>query len=755
MPKLPSDPNPAPSDDVHFLHGVIERVTYRNEKNGFGVIRVQPQGKAGELVTLIGQVSEDIATGTNIVARGKWETHKKFGRQFRAFSVTETEPTSAPAILRYLSSGVIKGLGPVLAERIVNSFGEETLRVFDERPEDLRRVQGIGEKKLDEIISLWQEKKNAREVLLFFEQHNISGSLAQRIYRSYGTRSIEIVSKNPYLLTRDIWGIGFKTADSIAQALGIALNSHARIAAGLAYTLKVASDDGHCFLPKNVLLGKTASLLQLTSNEDSLIADVLAQIIHSGELVSRGEDVYLPQLEASERDLANSISTLLSGTDSLSVPITTAQAQVFCQKAFTAPGEDAKVVTLSPEQQIAVCLAASSPLLVITGGPGCGKTTVVRAISSLFRSVGARIKLAAPTGRAAQRLGEVCHAEASTIHRLLGFDPTTRGFLHTKGDPLPLDVLIVDESSMIDLLLAAALFQAVPTGARVILVGDSDQLPSVGPGRVLWDLLQIESVPRIKLTTLFRRSEESAITHIAYQINQGMVPDIPQPDGVTKTDAYFLPGTEPETLAQLVERLVVEQIPKKFGIRHQDITVLSPMNKGDLGIVALNTRLQQKLVPHIPGTPVVQFGHLEFRLGDRVCQRVNNYQLTESGVFNGDQGEVIAIDPVVESITVRLWDGKEVEYPSEYLSQLDLAYAITIHRAQGSEVPAIVLLLHEAHSILLERQLIYTAITRAKKLLVIVGSKRALILSIKKTRSSRRHTALAKRVHELVNGRGV
>lgn len=750
MPTLPADPNLAPPDDVHFLHGVIERVTYRNEKNGFGVIRVQPQGKAGELVTLIGQVSEDIATGTNIVARGKWETHKKFGRQFRAFSVTETEPTSAPAILRYLSSGVIKGLGPVLAERIVSSFGEETLRVFDERPEDLRRVQGIGQKKLDEIIALWQEKKNAREVLLFFEQHNISGGLAQRIYRSYGTRAIEIVSKNPYLLTRDIWGIGFKTADSIAQAIGISLNSHARIAAGLAYILKSASDDGHCFLPKNVLLGKTASLLQLTS--DSLIADVLAQIVHSGELICRGEDVYLPQLEASERELANSIFTLLSATETLSVPITNTQAQNFSQKAFTAPGDEAKVVTLSPEQQTAVCLAAVSPLLIITGGPGCGKTTVVRAISSLFRSVGARIKLAAPTGRAAQRLGEVCNAEASTIHRMLGFDPTTRGFLHTKADPLPLDVLILDESSMIDLLLAAALFQAIPTGARVILVGDSDQLPSVGPGRVLWDLLQIEPIPRIRLTTLFRRSEDSAITHIAYQVNQGLVPDIPQPDGVTKTDAYFLPGTEPETLAQLVERLIVEQIPKKFGIRSQDITVLSPMNKGDLGIIALNNRLQQKLVPHIPGTPVVQFGHLEFRLGDRVCQRVNNYQLTESGVFNGDQGEVIAIDPVVESITVKLWDGKEVEYPSEYLSQLDLAYAITIHRAQGSEVPAIVLVLHEAHSILLERQLIYTAITRAKRLLVIVGSKRALILSIKKTRSSRRHTALAKRVLELGNG---
>jgi len=408
---------------------------------------------------------------------------------------------------------------------------------------------------------------------------------------------------------------------------------------------------------------------------------------------------------------------------------------------------------LSAEQRTAVSLALRERLTVITGGPGCGKTTVVRTIADVFRRTGAKLKLAAPTGRAAQRLSEVCGIEASTIHRLLRFDPIERAFLYNADDQLDCDAIIVDECSMIDLSLASSLFQALRTDCRLILVGDVDQLPSVGAGLVLADLLSVPEISRVRLTKLFRRAEESAITAVAYQINSGEIPAIPSPDGEVRSDAYFIEARDAAKAAQLIERLVVERIPATASIQPSQITVLTPMNQGELGTASLNRKLQARVVPKLPGSPELEVGDLRFRLGDRVCQRVNNYQLLEAGVFNGDQGVVTGVDPKERTLQVELWDGREVEYPNEYLHQLDLAYALTIHRSQGSEMGIVVLALHDAHTILLERQLLYTAVTRAKELLIIVGSKKALATAVKRVRSRKRQTTLSKRIQEkITNG---
>ncbi len=728
---------------------------YQNESNGFTVFRLESAREKDGQHTVIGELAVSVSLGTNVIARGRWVNHPRFGRQFRARAITESEPTTRETILEYLGSGVVKGLGPVLAGRIVEVFGEDTLRVMDQTPERLRDIPGIGERKLEEICKAWTEKRNVREVLLFFQQYDIPVGLAQRIYRSYGERAIEIVRENPYLLVRSVWGIGFLTADRIARSLGIAEDSQLRIRAGIEYALRRANDDGHCYLPREKLLAKVLQLLQLESNSTVEIEHVLEQSIIHGELTRRDESIYLPTLERAEQELAEYLSSRLANSSALSPHIERRAVSEFAGQYFSpisqSSSEQGSTASLSPEQREALFLAAEKPLTVITGGPGCGKTTVVRAISAFFRGLGLSVKLTAPTGRAAQRLAEVCDMEAATIHRLLRFDPGERTFFHDQAEPLAADVVIVDESSMIDLQLATSLLSAIPKNARLIIVGDADQLPSVGPGRFLGDLLQIPAVPRVRLTTLFRRREDSLITHLAYQVNIGVMPQIPEPGGPVRSDAYFIPATEPAQAAELVERLVVEQIPKSFGFVPRQITVLTPMNRGELGIIALNNRLQARLVKQSPDVPTVRVGLTQFHLSDRVCQRVNNYQLTTGGVFNGDQGEIIGIDPENQSVMVQLWDGREVEYSSDVLYQLDLAYALTIHRSQGSEVPVIVLVVHESHTVILERQLIYTAITRAKQLLVIVGSKRALALAIKRTRGSRRFTALAERCVALLS----
>jgi len=730
----------APTEtEEQFLQGTVRRVTYRSPETGFGVMRIDSDTNNIE-VTLVGEIPATVASGSLVLARGSYQKHPKFGDQFKAFSITEVEPTTEEGLIRYLASGSIKGFGEILAERVVTKFGTDTIRVLDEEPHRLAEVTGIGKRKLDEILLSWQELRKDREVQLFFSEYGISGGLAHKISRAYGKKAIEKIKSNPYLLCQDLWGVGFQTADKIALKIGIDRGSDQRLGAGLEHALKTAAEDGHTCLPESVLIEKTAKQLQFADHKK--IETALERIVSEARIIRdqlNGRVLfYSPLLHQAECALAAHLRKLIG---SEVAKIDQALVEAATGEDYLASSLESRMITLSEEQRNALRLAARSPLTVITGGPGCGKTTLVRALVSMFRKAGLNIRLASPTGRAAQRLSEVCEHEASTIHRLLKFDPIEQGFVHCAGNPIEeCDVLMIDETSMLDVPLAEALLQGLPNGARVIFIGDADQLPSVGPGLFLGELLEIARSSTIRLTNLFRRANESLISVAAYAVNAGDIPNIPEPDGVTKSDAYFLPIQEAVEGAALIEKLVSDQIPKKFGFQPSEITVLTPMNQGLLGTLALNQRLQERY--RGKGLKGVSSGLIEFRLGDRVCQRVNNYQIHPSGVFNGDQGEVVGVDHDNKMIVVRLWDGREIEYTKESLNQLDLAYALSIHRSQGSEIPAVVLALHESHSILLERQLLYTAITRAKKLLVIVGSRRALAIATKRTRSRARFTGL-------------
>ncbi len=728
-----------------FLRGTIKRITFRSEDSGFAVVRVEEEGKFGKMETLVGKIPPFADEGSSFIARGIWQSHDKFGRQFKAISFSESKPTSLNAITKYLSSGQIKGIGEKLAERIVNHFGENTLEILDNNPDELSNVPGLGANKIEEIKCTWSNKKEEREVMLFFQNHGIGLAVSRKIYATYKSRSIETVKNNPYLLCHNIWGIGFLTADKIAHAIGIESDSEERIIAGLNYILSDAQTDGHTFLPKEILLEKAASLLLIGDLE--LLSKGLVLAILQGLILENSGRYYSPPLFVLERKAADAIISKIKHIANVSKNIPSWILDEVLNTKKT-DQQNLNPIILSEEQKEAVKLAATSSLLVITGGPGCGKTTVIKTITTLFKKAGLSIRLAAPTGRAAQRLQEVCGIEASTIHRLLKYDPIQRNFLHDEGDPLPYDVLIVDESSMIDIPLAAGLLRSIPDTMRLIFVGDKDQLPSVGPGLFLPDLIELEQIPKVVLTRLFRRSEESSINEIAHQINQGVSPNIPQPDGSGLRDAYFLPITNPREGADLIEKLVCDQIPKKFNVKPEDIMVLSPMNQGELGIISLNEKLQNRLVPNTEASPSVHVGNLEFRLDDRVCQRVNNYNLHDAGVFNGEQGKVIGIDTSEKKVVVKLWDGREINYSSEHLSQLDLAYALTIHRSQGSEAPVVVLVLHDSQNIMLERQLVYTGVTRAKKLLIIVGTRSALQKSVKRIKSSRRYTGFKELILE-------
>lgn len=732
--KIPS------SDDEAIIRGVVSRVTYRNAENGYSVLQVEVS-KFGEKVAVVGNAL-DVGIGSNIVARGSFKEHPRFGKQFSALSITQVMPTTPEGIKNYLSSGLIKGIGPKTADRLVELLGPNALEIIQKEPTQLDKLKGLGKHKIGILKQAIKNQTESSESLKFLIESNISQALATKIYKMYGSRTIEIISANPFRLANEVQGIGFTTADSIAQKLGMKPDDPKRAKAGIVYALEKAADDGHCYLTPELLLQKARALLELGDECD--LGEHLICLVNEGLLLQEDKAILLPHLGQAEKFVAKFVAGRVS-------PYEIPPIQANLVEQAISLGEKTLGLEFSFEQKETVKNAVNYPLLIITGGPGCGKTTIIKALSILYRLAGRRLLLAAPTGRAAQRMSEVCDMPASTIHRLLKFDPRNGRFIHGTDDPLIADAIIIDEASMIDIRLAKGLFAAIPSNCSLILVGDKDQLPSVGPGRVLADLLTVKEIKATSLSKLFRRSDESSINLLAHMINSGQTPEIPTPDGNVKSESYFIARKDAQEAAEMIERLVADQLPKKFGFSANDIVVLTPTNRGPLGTISLNQRLQNGLNPDSSYKPKAVISTLEFRLGDRVCQRVNNYDLGDNGVFNGDIGIIENITPLDGIVSVRMWDGRLVQYSRSDLFELSLAYAMSVHRSQGSEIPCVVLALHDSHFMLLEKQLLYTAVTRAKKLLVVVGSKRALHIACRRAMASKRLTKLPERIKDIIN----
>lgn len=714
------------------IEGIIQRVTFHNPTNGYSVLQVEIPSMV-DPITVTGRVLS-ASEGMRVVAQGTFEEHPKFGRQFQARTITESLPTEPDDQVKHLSSGIVSGIGKKLAQRLVDAFGEELVEKLATDPDAVAKIPGIGKEKALNLAQHFQEFQAREGILRFCQQHDIPTGLAKRIYDRYREKTLGILTQNPYKLARELKGIGFLTADKIGMKLGIREDAEVRIEGALLFALEKVGEDGHCYLSREDLISKTAELLRPSG---SLPFDDAIQSLISFELLAvRDERLYLPHILAAEDFVASWISDRCKSEPTES-SIDTGEIVKSIESRLG--------ITFSNEQRQGLILAATNPLLLITGGPGCGKTTLIRGIVSHFRSLGLQIALTAPTGRAAQRMSTVCDFPASTIHRLLKFDPITGGFIHSLHDPLQYDLVIIDEASMLDIFLMRDLCKAITQTTRVIFVGDRDQLPSIGPGRVFSDLLAVREIPSVSLVHIFRRESTSAINDVAFKINMGEVPNIPAPDGVTKTDAYFLPTRTAEEASDLIEHLVANQIPKKFGFTLDEILVLTPSNRGPLGTIALNERLQKRFTVEDEEQTVID-GDSQYRVGDRVCQRINNYQIDPLGVFNGDTGKIYAVDRSTKRLVVDLWDGRLITYEKDSLSQLSLGYAVTVHRSQGSESPVVVLALHESHFTLLERQLLYTAVTRAKKLLIIVGSRKAFAMACKKSGALKRKTGLRDKI---------
>jgi exodeoxyribonuclease V alpha subunit len=723
------------------LEAVLERVTYANEDTGYTIARASPAGSGSELLTLVGPLL-GAQVGESLSLTGRWSSHPKYGRQFEVWSYRTVLPATVQGIERYLGSGLIKGVGPKTAAKIVAHFGAETLEVIDADASRLAEVPGLGPKRTKAIAAAWEEQRAIKEVMVFLQSVEVSTSLAVRVYKQYGDAAIGVVKNEPYRLANEVWGIGFKTADSIARAVGIPHDSPERIKAALQYTLSQASDAGHCFLPAPNLVADTVALLGL---EPGPVAKALQELADAGEHVI-ADDVpakdslvparYLAPFFHAERGLAAGLLALLrAGEDRLD-----AFANVDWDKAFAwlRRRSDAE---LAPEQSQAVRLALTEKVAVLTGGPGCGKSFTVSSIVALARAKGAKVMLAAPTGRAAKRLAELTGFEARTLHRMLELRPGGDA-AYDRGNPLDVDLLVVDESSMLDTILANKLVKAIPPGAHLLLVGDVDQLPSVGAGEVLRDLLAAPAVPRVRLTRIFRQAAESGVVANAHRVNQGQVPEL---DGYP--DFFWFACDDNELVADRVVEIVARRIPAKFGFHPvRDVQVLTPMHRGGPGAGNLNTRLQEALTPAREGLPERRHGGRVFRVGDKVIQIRNNYGKGRAGVFNGTVGLVQAIDTVAQTLTIRTDEDEDVDYEFTELDEIVHAYAVTVHRSQGSEYPAVVIPVTTSAWTMLQRNLIYTAITRAKRLVVLVGSKQALAVAVRTKGTGKRHTGLTHRL---------
>ncbi|MBI4572412.1 MAG: ATP-dependent RecD-like DNA helicase [candidate division NC10 bacterium] len=724
------------------LQGTVERITYVNEETQYVVARLDVPGRL-DLATIVGNLPA-LTPGETLRLQGTWTSHKKYGDQFQVERYERVTPANLTGIQRYLGSGLIKGIGPVFAKRLVDAFGLGTLQIIEEEPARLRTVDGIGPLRLQRITAAWAEQKEIREVMLFLQGHGVSSAYAVKIFKAYGQAAIATVRANPYRLARDIYGIGFKTADRIAQNLGIPKDSPLRAQAGIVHVLHALADEGHVYVPEADLLREAETTLEIPRE---LLPEAIADLATEGEIVAEelpggARGIYLTPLHVAEEQVARRLADLLRAPR---IPV-----RIDVEKALEWV-EGVTRLHLAPQQREAIRMALGSKALVITGGPGTGKTTILRCIIQILEKKGVRMHLASPTGRAARRMAEAAGREAVTIHRLLEWSPQAAVFQRNPHRPLETDLVIVDEASMIDVPLMNSLLRAVPLTATLLLVGDADQLPSVGPGTVLKDILDSGRIPAVRLTEIFRQAERSRIVLNAHRVNRGEFPDVSRPPRGQESDFHFLPEEDPQRLQQLIVDLACRRLPARYGLEPvEDIQVLTPMHRGVIGAAQLNAALQAALNPTLAGRAEVMRAGRVFRVGDRVMQIRNNY---DKEVSNGDIGRITRITPEDQEVTVRM-DGRAVTYDFSELDELTLAYAATVHKSQGSEYPAVVFPLHTTHYPMLQRTLLYTAITRARRLLVVVGTKKAVALAVKNDASQRRFSRLTDRLVGSDRGEG-
>ncbi len=728
------------NDSQTELEGQIERITYFSEETGFTVARLKVQGSS-DPVTVVGNLIAP-TQGEILMLKGSWLTHPKFGRQFKIESHRTKVPSTVDGIRRYLGSRLIKGIGPVMASRIVKKFGKETLEVIEHHIGELEKVEGIGRKRIEMIENAWSEQKEIREVMIFLQEYGIGTGYATKIFKRYGRDSVSVITKNPYRLATEIFGIGFLTADKIARKIGFEKSAPVRAEAGILYVMQKFTEEGHVYYPYELLIEKCQEILEV---EREIIANAFGTIAFEKKIVledlnqdlegfqANHKAVYLHQLYASETGIAGALIRLIAAPKKVR-KIDTKKAVAWVQQRIH--------LTLAAKQVEAVARAISEKIMVITGGPGTGKTTIINAVIKIYQKVGAKIHLAAPTGRAAKRMSEATGYPAKTIHRMLEFSPKKWKFLRDQDHPLDVDVLILDEVSMIDTTLMASLLKGIPLRATLIMVGDANQLPSVGAGNVLKDTIRSGAVPVVELEEIFRQAKESQIIVNAHKINQGVIPKL-QRDRERRDDFYFISQEDPEQVLKIIMDLVCERIPRRFQLDAlDDIQVLSPMHKGNVGTENLNNKLQEVLNP---SKEELSRGGKIFRPKDKVMQVRNNY---DKEVFNGDIGRIVSIDPENQQVIVS-FDSVLVPYEYSELDEIVLAYAISVHKSQGSEYRAIVVPVLSQHFVLLQRNLIYTAVTRGKDLVVMVGSTKALAMAVRNDRIMRRYTHLAERLSDI------